>query len=88
MSEAERTLHDDHDAIVKVLREIVREENGLKHWAMGVAGVVAAAAIIGAFAVWRTQAVIDTRLTAVETSVSEIKVDVRAIRDEVISNRR
>lgn len=86
-SEGTTMDHDDHEAMLKVLREVVREENGLKRWAAGVAVTVAAAAILGSFVVWRTQAVIVVRLDRVEIDVGEIRSDVREIRDKVVSGR-
>lgn len=79
-------LHTEHEAIVEAIREVVREENGLKKWAAAVAVSVSAAAVIGALSVWRTQAVVEARLTVVEHAVVTMQGDVRSIRDSVIKD--
>ena len=69
----------DHDAMLAALRELAREENGIRKWLAGLAALVAAAAILGSFAVWRTQGQIVVRLDRVEVDVAEIRGDVKTL---------
>ena len=84
---SERLGDSEHQEMLEALRQILRKENGVKNWLVIVSATVAAAAIIGAAAVWRTQGQIVVRLDHVETDVAEIRSDVRDIRDKVVGAR-
>jgi hypothetical protein len=79
MASASESIGELTDREMMLLRQIVQEENGLKKWLGGLAAMVAAAAILGSFAVWHTQGQIVVRLDHVEANVAEIRGDVKTL---------
>ena len=88
------TEEERNGEIQELLREVLREENGVRQVMRGVAVIVVASVLAAGAVVWRTQATLGVRLNSVEEAtrantqvIQDVRVEVVGLRNAILLTR-
>ena len=88
------TEEERNGEVQELLRQVLREENGIRTVMRNVAVIVVAGVLAAGAVVWRTQATLSVRLNSVEeatrantNAIQDVRVEVVGLRNAILLTR-